>query len=49
MSYTPIVSDVSDDDLLEIVKQLKKSENVISPTPLTTHMTPFDVFETTRM
>ena len=26
ISYTPIVSDVSDDDLTEMVKQLEKSE-----------------------
>ena len=31
-SYKPIVSDVSDDDLMETVKQIKKSENVIVPT-----------------
>ena len=29
VSYTPIVSDVSNDDLMETVKELKKSENVI--------------------
>ena len=32
-SYKPIVSDVSDDDLVETVKQIAKSENVIAPTP----------------
>ena len=32
-SYKPIVSDVSDDDLVETVKQIEKSENVIGPTP----------------
>ena len=47
-SYKPIVSDVSDDDLMEIVKQIKKSENVIAPTPLTTRVTPFYVFKATR-
>ena len=36
ISYNPIVSDVSDDDLMETVKQLEKSENVIMPTPLMT-------------
>ena len=47
-SYKPIVSDVSDDDLVETVKQLKKSENVIAPTPVLTHTMPFDIFKTTR-
>ena len=47
-SYTPIVSDVSDEDLVETVKQLKKSENVIVPTPLTICTMPFDVFKVTR-
>ena len=47
-SYKPIVSDVSDDDLMETVKQIEKSENVIAPTPGLTHTTPFDVFKTTR-
>ena len=47
-SYQPIVSDVSDDDLMEIVKQIEKSENVISPTPKLTCTMPFDVFKTTR-
>ena len=32
-SYKPIVSDVSDDNLMDIVKQIEKSENVIVPTP----------------
>ena len=41
-SYKPIVSDVSDDDLVETVKKIEKSENVIAPT------TPFDIFKTTR-
>ena len=47
-SYKPIVSDVSDDDLVETVKQIEKSENVIAPTPGLTRTTPFDIFKTTR-
>ena len=47
-SYKPIVSDVSDDDLMETVKQIEKSENVIAPTPGLTRMMPFDVLKTTR-
>ena len=47
-SYKPIVSDVSDDDLMETVKQIEKSENVIAPTPGLAHMMPFDIFKTTR-
>ena len=47
-SYKPIISDVSDDDLVETVKQIEKSENVITPTPGLAHTTPFDVFKTTR-
>ena len=47
-SYKPIVSDVSDDDLMETVKQIEKSENVIAPTPGLARMTPFHVFKTTR-
>ena len=47
-SYKPIVSDVSDDDLMETVKQIKKSENVIAPTPLMTCVMPFDIFKATR-
>ena len=47
-SYTPIVSDVSNDDLMETVKELEKSENVIMPTPLTTDTMPFDIFKATR-
>ena len=47
-SYKPIVSDVSDDDLVETVKQIEKSENVIAPTPGLTRTTPFDVFKTTK-
>ena len=46
--YKPIVSDVSDNDLMETVKQIKKSENVIAPTPGLACMTPFNVFKTTR-
>ena len=42
-SYKPIVSDVSD-----TVKQIKKSENVIVPTPHLTRVTPFDIFKATR-
>ena len=48
-SYKPIVSDVSDDDLMETVKQIEKSENVIAPTPGLACTTPFDVFKTTRV
>ena len=47
-SYKPIVSDVSNDDLMETVKQIEKSENVIAPTPGLACTTPFDVFKTTR-
>ena len=47
-SYKPIVSDVSDDDLVETVKQIEKSEKVIAPTPGLTRTTPFDIFKTTR-
>ena len=47
-SYKPIVSDVSDDDLLETIKQIEKSENVITPTPGLARTMPFDVFKTTR-
>ena len=47
-SYKPIVSDVSDDDLMETVKQIEKSENVISPTPKLTHTMPYDIFKMTR-
>ena len=47
-SYKPIVSDVSDDDLMETVKQIKKSENVIVPTPGLASVMPFDVFKMTR-
>ena len=46
-SYKPIVSDVSDNDLMETVKQVKKSENIITPTPGPCQM-PFDIFKTTR-
>ena len=47
-SYKPIVSDVSDDDLVETVKQIEKSENVIAPTPGLARTAPFDIFKTTR-
>ena len=47
-SYKPIVSDVSDDDLMETVKQIEKSENVMAPTPGLTRKTPFNIFKTTR-
>ena len=47
-SYKPIVSDVSDDDLMETVKQIEKSENVITPTSGLARTTPFNVFKTTR-
>ena len=47
-SYKPIVSDVSDDDLMETVKQIENSENVFTLTPGPGRMTPFDVFKTTR-
>ena len=39
---------MSDDNLVETVKQLEKSENVIVPTPVTTRTTPFDIFKTIR-
>ena len=39
---------MSDDELLETVKELEKSRNVITPTPGLTRMMPFDVFKTTR-
>ena len=48
-SYNPIVSDVSDNDLMEIVKQIEKSENVIAPTPGLARTMPFDIFKTTRV
>ena len=47
-SYKPIVSDVSDDDLMETVKQIEKSENVIVPTPGLARTMPFNIFKTTR-
>ena len=47
-SYKPIVPDVSDDDLMETVKQNEKSENVIVPTLGLAHMMPFDIFKMTR-
>ena len=47
-SYKPIVSDVSDDDLVDTVKQIEKSENIISPTPKLTCMMPYDIFKSAR-
>ena len=47
-SHKPIVSDVSDDDLIEKVKQIEKSENVIVPTAGLVCAMPFDVFKMTR-
>ena len=47
-SYKPIVSDVSNDDLMDTVKQIEKSENVITPTPGLSRTMPFDVFKMTR-
>ena len=47
-TYKPVVSDVSDDELMETVKELEKSRNVIAPTPAPAHSTPFDVFKTNR-
>ena len=47
-SYKPIVSDVSDNDLMETVKQIEKNENVIAPTPGLARTMQFDVFKTTR-
>ena len=46
--YQPIVSGVSDDDLMETVKQIEKSENLIAPTLGLAHMTPLDIFKMTR-
>ena len=47
VTYTPIVSDVSDEDLVETVNEFKKSENVIRPMPLATCHTSFDMFKQT--
>ena len=47
-SYKPIVSDVSDDNLVDTVKQIEKSENIISPTPKLTRTTPYDIFKSAR-
>ena len=47
-SYKPIVSDVSDDDLMDTVKQIEKSENVIAATPGLARTMPFDIFKMTR-
>ena len=46
-SYKPIVSDVSDDDLMDTVKQIEKNKNVIMPTPGLARTMPFDVFKMT--
>ena len=47
-SYKPIVSDVSDNDLMKTIKQVEKSENIITPTPGPSQMMPFDIFKITR-
>ena len=47
-TYKPVVSDVSDDELMETVKELEKSRNVIAPTPAPARSTPFDIFKTNR-
>ena len=47
-SYKPIVSNVSDDDLMDTVKQIEKSENIISPKPKLTRTMPYDIFKSTR-
>ena len=47
-TFKPIVSDVSDDELLETVKELEKSRNVIAPTQAPACTMPFDVFKTSR-
>ena len=47
-TYKPVVSDVSDDELMETVKELEKSQNVIAATPAPARSTPFDVFKTNR-
>ena len=47
-SYKSIVSDVSDDDLMDTVKQIEKNENVIAPTPGLARTMPFNVFKMTR-
>ena len=39
---------MSDDDLMDTVKQIEKSENVITPTPGLARTMPFDVFKMTR-
>ena len=39
---------MSDDELMETVRELEKSRNVIAPTPAPAHSTPFDVFKTKR-
>ena len=47
-TYKPIVSDMRDDELLETVKELEKSLNVIAPTPAPARSMPLDVFKTNR-
>ena len=47
-SYKPIVSNVSDDDLMDTVKQIEKSESIISSTPKLTHTMPYDIFKSTK-
>ena len=47
-TYKPVVSDVSDDELMETVKELEKSRNVIAPTPAPARSMPFDIFKTNR-
>ena len=39
---------MSDDDLMDTVKQIEKSENVIAPTPHMTCVMPFDIFKATK-
>ena len=48
LAIPPLISDVSDDDLVEMMKQLKNSENIIQPMPLPICHTPFDVFKPNR-
>ena len=40
--YEPVVSNVSNKELINTVKELEKSENVMT-------LTPFDVFKSTRL
>ena len=37
--YKPVVSDVSDEELINSVEEMEKSENVVT-------LTPFDIFKT---